>query len=155
MQSVKHLPLILAAASAYLLFALAVTILGQFTDAGRILPDLLLAPFLPNEKDNLAIVRIVHFLALALVFTCLVPRDWSPLRWTVLQPVIKCGEEWLAAFCAGVFLSFAGHLVLITMPNSLVMQVLVSAAGISIMTGIAYYISWSRRQDHRSNLAFN
>ena len=155
MQSIKHLPLILAAASAYLLFALAVTILGQFTDAGRILPDLLLAPFLPNEKDNLAIVRIVHFLALALVFTCLVPRDWSPLRWTVLQPVIKCGEEWLAAFCAGVFLSFAGHLVLITMPNSLVMQVQVSAAGISIMTGIAYYISWSRRQDHRSNLAFN
>jgi len=101
------------------------------------------------------VFRIVHFLALALVFTTLVRRDWAPLRWNVLQPVIKCGEEWLSAFCAGVFLSFAGHLVLITTPNSLAMQLLVSFAGMSIMTAIAYYISWSKRQDHRASLAFN
>jgi hypothetical protein len=153
-RTVMHSRLFLAAASAYLLFALAVTVAGQFTDPGRILPAVLLDPFLPNDKDNLAVSRIVHFLALALVFTYLVPRDWSPLRWAVFQPVIKCGDEWLSAFCAGVFLSFAGHLVLITTPNSLVMQVLVSAAGVSIMTAIAYYISWSKRQDHRSSLAF-
>jgi hypothetical protein len=150
-----HSPLLLAAASAYLLFALAVTVAGQFTDPGRILPAVLLDPFLPNDKDNLAVSRIVHFLALALVFTYLVPRDWSPLRWAVFQPIIRCGDEWLSAFCAGVFLSFAGHLVLITTPNSLAMQVLVSAAGVSIMTAIAYYISWSKRQDHTSSLAFN
>jgi len=155
MRTVRHLPLLVAAAAAYLLFALLVTVAGQFVDLGHILPGVLLDPFLQNDKDNLAVFRVMHFLALALVFTCLVPRDWSPLRWTVLQPVIKCGEEWLSAFCAGVFLSFAGHLVLITTPNSLAMQVLVSIAGMSIMTGIAYYISWSKRQDHRSNLAFN
>ena len=120
------------------------------------MPDILLDAFLPNEKENLALFRIVHFLALALVFTSLVPRDWSPLRWTVLQPVLKCGEEWLSAFCVGVFLSFAAHLVLITTTNSLLMQVLVSVAGISIMTGVAYYISWSKRQDrNRSSLVFN
>jgi hypothetical protein len=153
--SIRHLPLLVAAAAAYLLFALVVTIAGQFVDLGRILPTALLEFFMPNDKDNLAVFRIVHFLALALVFTTLIPRDWSPLRWNVLQPVIKCGEEWLSAFCAGVFLSFAGHLVLITTPNSLAMQVLVSLAGMSIMTGIAYYISWSKRQDHRASLAFN
>jgi hypothetical protein len=155
MRSIPHLPLLVAVAAAYLLFALVVTVAGHFVDLGRMMPDVLLGTFMPNDKDNLALFRIVHFLALALVFTTLVPRDWSPLRWTVLQPVIKCGEEWLSAFCAGVFLSFAGHLVLLTTPNSLAMQVLVSAAGMSIMTGIAYYISWSKRQDHRSNLAFN
>jgi hypothetical protein len=69
-----------------------------------------------------------------------------------LQPVLICGEEWLAAFCAGVFLSFAGHLFLITGPNSLAMQVFVSAAGISIMTCVAYYVSWSRRQDYKPAL---
>jgi hypothetical protein len=155
MGSIRHLPLLVAAAGAYLLFALVVTIAGQFIDLGHILPAVVLEPFLPNDKDNLAVSRIVHFLALALVFTTLVPGDWSPLRWNVLQPVIKCGEEWLSAFCAGVFLSFAGHLVLITTPNSLAMQVLVSLAGMSIMTGIAYYISWSKRQDHRASLAFS
>jgi hypothetical protein len=153
--SIRHLPLLVAAAAAYLLFALAVTVAGDFVDPSRILPAVLLEPFMPNDKDNLAVFRIVHFLALALVFTTLVSRDWAPLRWNVLQPVIKCGQEWLSAFCAGVFLSFAGHLVLITTPNSLAMQVLVSLAGMSIMTGIAYYISWSKRQDHRASLAFS
>ena len=75
--------------------------------------------------------------------------DWSGFRWQVLQPVIKCGREWLAVFCAGVFLSFAGHLVLITGPDLLAMQVLVSFAGMLIMTGVAYYVSWSKRQDHK------
>jgi hypothetical protein len=152
---VRHSPLVIAAASAYLLFALVVTIAAQLPDAASFLPDVLLDSFMPNDKENLAVFRVVHFLALALVFTCLVSRDWSPMRWTVLQPIIKCGEEWLSAFCAGVFLSFAAHLVLLTTPNSVAMQVLVSAAGISIMTGVAYYISWSKRQDRRANLAFN
>lgn len=155
MRSIRHLPLLVAVAAAYLLFALVVTVAGRFLDLGRVLPDILFDAFMPNDKDNLALFRIVHFLALALVFTTLVPRDWSPLRWSVLQPILKCGEQWLSAFCAGVFLSFAGHLALLTTPNSLAMQVLVSAAGISIMTGITYYISWSKRQDLRSSLAFN
>jgi hypothetical protein len=155
MESVRHLPLLVAAAVAYLLFALIITVAGQFVELGHILPAVLLEPFMPNDKDNLAVFRIVHFLALALVFTKLVPRDWSPLRWSVLQPILKCGEEWLSTFCAGVLLSFAGHLVLITTPNSLFTQVLVSVAGVSIMTGIAYYISWSKRQDHQPSLAFN
>jgi hypothetical protein len=33
------------------------------------------------------------------------------------------------------------------------MQVLVSVAGISIMTGVAYYVSWSKRQDYKPALS--
>jgi CHASE2 domain-containing sensor protein len=80
----------------------------------------------------------------------MVPRNWSGFRWQALQPVIKSGQEWLATFCAGVFLSFAGHLVLVNSPDSLAIQVLVSLVGILIMTGVAYYVSWSKRQDHKS-----
>src|SRR5882757_10072557 len=87
---VRHSPLVIAAASAYLLFALVVTIAAQLPDAASFLPDVLLDSFMPNDKENLAVFRVVHFLALALVFTCLVSRDWSPMRWTVLQPIIKC-----------------------------------------------------------------
>ena len=64
----------------------------------------------------------------------------------------SAGEEWLSVFCAGVFLSFAAHLVLITGPDLLAMHVLVSLAGISIMTGVAYYVSWSKRQDRKPAL---
>ena len=137
-----------AAAWLYLLLALAVTVAGKFPQAA-IVPDLLREVFGPNDRENLAPHRVLHFLALAFLFTWMVPRDWSGFRWQALQPVIKCGQEWLAVFCAGVFLSFAGHLVLITSPDSLAMQVLVSFAGILIMTGVAYYVSWSKQQDHR------
>jgi len=137
-----------AAAWLYLLLALAVTVAGKLPEAA-IVPDLLRDVFGPNDRESLAPHRVLHFLALAFLFSYMVPRDWSGFRWQMLQPVIKCGQEWLAVFCAGVFLSFAGHLVLITGPDSLAMQVLVSFTGILIMTGVAYYVSWSKRQDHK------
>jgi len=143
----QELVVLRAAAGLYLLFALVVTVAGKFPQAG-IVPDLLRDALLP-DRENLAPHRVLHFLALAFLFTYMVPRDWSGFRWQTLQPVIKCGQEWLAVFCAGVFLSFAGHLVLITGPDSLAMQVLVSFTGILIMTGVAYYVSWSKRQDHK------
>ena len=147
-RTLQELPVLRVAAWLYLLLALAVTVAGKFPQA-VIVPDLLRDVFLPNDKENLAPHRVLHFLALAFLFAYMVPRDWSGFRWQTLQPVIKCGQEWLAVFCAGVFLSFAGHLVLITGPDSLAMHVLVSFAGILIMTGVAYYVSWSKRQDHK------
>ena len=58
----------------------------------------------------------------------------------------------LPVFCAGVFLSFAAHFVLITSLDRPVMHVLVSVAGIFIMTAVAYYASWSKRQDYKAAL---
>jgi hypothetical protein len=148
LRTLQEFAILRAIASFYLLFALAVTVAGKFPQAGLV-PDVLRDVFLPDHKENLAPYRVLHFLALAFLFAYIVSRDWSGFRWPALQPIIKCGQEWLAVFCAGVFLSFAGHLVLITGPDSLVMHVLVSVAGISIMTGVAYYVSWSKRQDQK------
>lgn len=137
------------AAWLYLTFALVVTMAGRFPQMAGTVPDYLLDVLLPNQRENLVPYRVLHFLALVLLFTYMVPRDWHGLKSQALQPVIKCGKEWLPVFCAGVFLSFAAHLVLITGPNLLAMHVLVSAAGISIMTAVAYYASWSKRQDRK------
>jgi hypothetical protein len=137
-----------AVAWLYLLFALAVTVAGKFPQAGLV-PDLLRDVFLPDHQEDLAPYRVLHFLALAFLFAHMIPREWSGFRWPALQPIIRCGQEWLAVFCAGVFLSFSGHLVLITGPDSLAMHVLVSATGIAIMTAVAYYVSWSKRQDQK------
>ena len=152
LRTLQELPLLRAAAWLYLLFALAVTVAGKFSLPG-VVPDLLREVFVLNDRENLAPQRVLHILALAFLFTYMVPRDWPGFQWQTLQPVITCGHEWLAVFCAGVFLSFAGHLVLITGPDSLAMHVLVSLAGILIMTGVAYYVSWSKQQDHKPAFA--
>ncbi len=118
-----------------------------------VVPDPVFNLFLPNERENLAPYRVLHLLALAFLFSFVVPRDWRGFQSPALQPVIKCGEEWLPVFCTGVFLSFAGHFVLITGPNLLAMHILVSLAGIAIMATVAYYVSWSRRQDYKPALS--
>jgi hypothetical protein len=137
----------------YLLFALVGTAAGKFPQLAEFAPASVLNAFLPNEKESLAPYRVVHFLALAFLFPLMLPRNWPGFRWPALQPLVKCGEEWLAVFCAGVFLSFAGHFALITGPNLLAMHVVVSIAGIAVMTGVAYYVSWSKRQDYKPALS--
>ena len=152
-RSLRGLSALRVAAMLYILFALVVTAAGKFPQLAEYVPDRVLGAFLPNDKENLALYRVVHLLAVAFLFTFVVPRDWRGFQWRILQPVIKCGEEWLPVFCAGVFLSFAAHFVLITGPDSLAMHVLVSVAGISIMTAVAYYTSWSKRQDYKPALS--
>ena len=152
-RALQEVSILRIAAGAYLFFALAVTAAGKFPQLAEFVPGFVLDAFLPNDKENLAPYRVLHFLAVAFLFTFLVPRNWHGFHWPALQPVVKCGEEWLAVFCAGVFLSFAGHFVLITGPNLLAMHFLVSIAGISAMAAVAYYVSWSRRQDYKPALS--
>jgi len=152
-RSLQDSSILRIAALLYLLFALIVTAAGHLPQLAGVVPEPVLSLFLPNEKENLAPYRVLHFLTLAFLFPLLVPRDWAGFQSPALQPVIKGGEEWLPVFCTGVFLSFAGHFVLITGPNSLVMHILVSVAGIAIMTAVAYYSSWSKRQDYKPALS--
>lgn len=139
-------------AGSYLIFAMAVTLLRHSPALSAYLPQFLLDGIAPTDKESLAPYRVVHFLALALLATYLIPADHPGLRLKPLQAVIKCGEEWLAVFCVGVFLSFAGHLILITSANLVVMQIVVSLAGFAAMTAVAYYVGWSKWQDQPAAL---
>ncbi|WP_050419159.1 OpgC domain-containing protein [Bradyrhizobium tropiciagri] len=139
-----------ATALLYLLFALTIVSSNEIPALAQMMPSGLSEMLLQNDREDVAPHRILHFLTLTFLFTWLVPRDCEYLRSYALQPIIKCGEEWLAVFCAGVFLSFAAHLILITGPYSLTRQVAVSIAGIAAMTAVAYYVSWSKQQDNKS-----
>ena len=145
--SILRSPALVYAAAAILVFALVMTLAARFPEFGALFPAWLNDAFITNDKANLPPYRIVHFIALAFLVARFVPRDWPGLRWRVFEPAIKCGQQSLAVFCAGVFLSFAGHFVLITSTRSLLMQLAVSVAGIAIMTFVAYYITWSKQQD--------
>ena len=132
---------------AYLILALVMTMAGKFPDFGALFPDWLYSMFNPNDKTNLAPYRFLHFVVIVIMVIRFIPKDWPALEWKIFDPVIVCGQQSLAVFCVGVFLSFVGHFELSMSSGSLFAQIFVSVTGIAIMTVVAYYISWSKRQD--------
>ncbi|MDB5616150.1 OpgC domain-containing protein [Tardiphaga sp.] len=132
---------------AYLVFSLIMTMAGRFPDYGHMMPDWLFDAFNPNDKTNLAPYRVLHFVIIAFFVTRFISKDSPRLQWKIFEPIIKCGQQSLAVFCVGVFLSFVGHFLLMVSSGSLLAQIFVSAAGIGLMTCVAYYISWSKKQD--------
>jgi hypothetical protein len=140
-------PITLYACIAYLLFALVMTMAGRFPDFGAMFPDWLYSAFNPNDKTYLAPYRFIHFVVIVILVIRFIPKNWAPLEWKAFDPPIVCGQQSLAVFCVGVFLSFVAHFLLSLSSGSVFVQILVSLAGIAIMTTVAYYISWSKRQD--------
>jgi hypothetical protein len=132
---------------AYLIFAMIMTFAGKFSDFGALFPNWLYSAFNPNDKTFMAPYRFIHFAVVAMLVVRFVPKTWSGLEWKGFDPAIVCGQQSLAVFCVGVFLSFVAHFVLSLSSGSLLAQIVVSLAGICIMTTVAYYISWSKRQD--------
>jgi hypothetical protein len=136
---------------AYLIFAMIMTMAGRFGDFGAMFPHWLYSAFNPNDKTYMAPYRLLHFIVIAMLVVRFIPKTWSGLEWKVFDPAIVCGQQSLAVFCVGVFLSFVAHFVLTLSTGSILAQILVSFAGIAIMTIVAYYISWSKRQDKPSS----
>jgi hypothetical protein len=131
----------------YLVFALVMTMAGKFPAFGALFPSWLYDAFNPNDKTNLAPYRFLHFVVIVILVIRYVPKEWPGLEWKVFDPVVKCGQQSLAVFCVGVFLSFVAHFALMLSSGSLLAQIFVSVSGIAIMTLVAYYISWSKKQD--------
>jgi hypothetical protein len=131
----------------YMILGLVMTMAGKFPAFGEMFPQWLYSMFNPNDKTNLAPYRFLHFVVIVILVIRFVPKDWPGLEWKIFDPMVVCGQQSLAVFCVGVFLSFVGHFVLSLSSGSLFAQIFVSVAGIAIMTIVAYYISWSKRQD--------
>jgi hypothetical protein len=129
----------------WLIFALAITLSTHSPDLRAVVPAQLFEAFDPNDKTNLAPYRVVHLLALALLAVHLMPIDWSGLKSPILRPVVKCGQQSLEVFCVGVFLSFIAHFILITTVDTVLSQLIVGIAGLSSLTAVAYYRSWSKQ----------
>jgi hypothetical protein len=140
-------PITLYFCIAYLFLGLVMTMAGKFPDFGAMFPHWLYSTFNPNDKTNLAPYRFLHFVVIVIMVIRFIPKDWPALEWRVFDPLIVCGQQSLAVFCVGVFLSFVGHFQLSLSSGSLFAQIFVSVTGIAIMTIVAYYISWSKRQD--------
>src|SRR6185437_3586595 len=152
--SIESRPLIrsrvlLVLGSAYLVFALVMTMAGRFPELAHMMPAWLVDAFIPNDKTNLAPYRVLHLIILAFFISRFMARDWPGLQWPVFQPMIKCGQQSLEVFCLGVFLAVAAHVVLVEVSGTIWMQIVVSVVGIALMTVLAYYRSWSKKADKK------
>jgi len=130
---------------AYLAFAFFVTLTWHFPQLGFLMPKWLEKWMYPISKTDLDVLRFAHFLALAALTVRFLPKDWPPLKSVWLRPLIICGQHSLEIFCLGVFLAFAGHFVLAEVAGGAGMHVVVSIAGIVIMSAMAWVISWYKR----------
>jgi hypothetical protein len=131
-------------AFAYLLAAFFVTLTWYFPQLEHALPHWLEQLIYPINKADLDILRFAHFVALAVIAVRFVPAG-SPIltsRW--LWPMILCGQNSLEIFCLGVALGFTGYFVLTELAAGLVLHVLVGVAGVAIMSGGAWLLSWSK-----------
>lgn len=147
---VMHSRLALLFSAGFVVFAFFVTLSERIPDLQRVLPSMALEAFISNDKTNLAPQRVLHLASLTMIVVRFMPVGWHGLEFPIFRPLIKCGEQSLAVFCVGVFLSFAAHFVLDVVSNGILAQMFVGFAGLSIMTAVAYYRSWSKRVDKMS-----
>jgi hypothetical protein len=101
-----------ALALLYLAFGLAVALSWQIKALEGFIPYAQSKLIYPIDKSHLAPLRLVHFLALAVVVSRLTPPDWHGLMKPLMVAMIWCGENSLAMYCFGVLLSFAGLVIL-------------------------------------------
>ena len=137
-----HSRITLGLAVAYLAFAFFVAMTWYFPRVAVLLPRIIGDNIYPIDKTNLDVLRILHFLSLAVIVVYFVPRDWPALRSPVFAPAVLCGQHSLAIFCLGVFLAFAGHFVFTEVSNRLLTHVIVSAVGIGVMVATAAVLTW-------------
>ena len=142
-------PAVRALALACLVFAFAIVMTWYFPRLATFVPKPLGDFIYPISKTKLDVLRILHFLSLAVIAVWLMPRDLPALKSKAAWPAIVCGQHPLETFCLGVFLAFAGHFVFTEVSNRLFMHVLVSAAGIIVMVAVAALVAWYKRLERR------
>ena len=144
-----HSKVVVGLAIAYLVFAFAIAMTWYFPRLAVFVPKFVGDAIYPIDKTNLDVLRIMHFLSLAVITVVFVPRDWPALKSRIFWPAIVCGQHSLETFCLGVFLSFAGHFVFTEVSNRVFTHVAVSLVGIAIMVAVAALISWYRQAERR------
>ena len=129
---------ILILAIAWIMFSFLIVMTWHVPFLESLIPKSLIRVIYPIDKSDLDMFRLIHFLALAVVFVRYVPREWPMLHSRILRPLILCGQNSLPIFCLGVFLSFAAHWFLVQIEGDIAAQIMVSVVGMVTMVGVAW-----------------
>jgi hypothetical protein len=145
---------VLLLAMIYLSFGLVVALGWRIQPLQVLVPDSVGRLIYPIDKSHLAPLRLLHFLALALLASRFIPADWPGLikPWTVA--LIRCGENSLSIYCLSVLLSFIGFVILTESAGGVALQAAVSAIGIALLILIATVLTWEAKRDRRGPKLF-
>jgi hypothetical protein len=134
------------AAFLYLCFAAFIALSWHYNSLESLIPEWVARQIYPIDKTNADILRFLHFLAIAWFVRMAIPPQADFLRWRLFEPLRRCGEHSLQIFCLGTFLALSAEIVDAQFDESNVSQVLsqlvVSIAGIALMTAFAYAATW-------------
>ncbi len=128
-------------ALAWIAFSFLIVMTWHIPVLGALVPQWMIHIIYPIDKSDLDMFRLIHFLALGVVFVRYIPRQWPALHSPILRPLILIGQNSLPMFCLGVFLSFAAHWFLVQIEGDILAQILVSVTGMAIMVGAAWLLS--------------
>jgi hypothetical protein len=143
--------LVVGTAIAFLAIAFLVVMTWYFPRYAVLIPKRVQDWMYPIDKNNMDLLRFLHFMALAIVTVRFIPIDWPGLKSPWLRPMILCGQHSLEIFCLGIFLSFIGHFVTSEVSRSVGMQILISVLGISVMVAVAWLITWYNNVEGRGS----
>jgi hypothetical protein len=132
---------VLALAIAWIVFSFLIVMSWHVPLLESLIPKPLMHIIYPIDKSDLDMFRLIHFLALAVLFVRYVPRDWPMLHSKLLRPLILCGQHSLPIFCLGIFLSFAAHWFLVQIEGDIPAQIMVSVVGMMTMVGVAWLLN--------------
>lgn len=118
-------------------------------------PALLMRELSPlvEDKADLAPLRLISFLALAIATTHIVRRDSRLLRGPIAQWIIRCGQHSLQIFCLGILLSVVGYILLTSVRADIPMQLAIDLGGILLMVAVAALLTWSKASGRRQSAA--
>jgi hypothetical protein len=109
--------------------------------------------YLTLDKTNLAPLRLVSILALAIATLYLVAPEARFLASRWARPIIVCGQNSLHVFCVGIVLSVLGHFVLAEIYAGVAMQVTVNLVGMALMIAMAALLQWFKTASRRPHAA--
>ncbi|MCC8971036.1 hypothetical protein SAMN05216337_104656 [Bradyrhizobium brasilense] len=117
----------------YLVFSLIIALSWRIKPLEGEVPQKLLMLLYPMDKSNLDPLRLVHFLALAVLAVWLVPPNRRGLKTAIVRGAILCGKNSLPIYCLGVLLTLASLLALLDISDGVAMQIALSVSGVLMM----------------------
>jgi hypothetical protein len=124
-------------AAIYLIIALPIALSWSIQPLEALVPHWLARLIYPINKSDLDSLRLLHFLAIVVLIAKFVPADWTGLTTPVMRWAIRCGENSLEIYCAGVLLALGAEVLLDKISEGPAMQVATSFAGIAVSIALA------------------
>ncbi|MGY3486502.1 hypothetical protein ACVW1C_004385 [Bradyrhizobium sp. USDA 4011] len=140
---------VVVTAIAYLGLSLVITLSWEIEPLAAAIPSYIARVIYPIDKTDLDPLRLLHFLAIAVVVARFVPPNWQRFTRGGLKGAIRCGERSLETYCAAVVLSLLAGCYLTEVSNGIASQFVVSAAGIAVLVLLATCMTWISKRSRQ------